>query len=126
MTYYTNPRYTEGDVQPMHIYAAWSDVTERGRGVLVAGYDPESPAAMKPIEPGTEFVIPETVRTLAETGSTLMAARKAAAEAMDAAKRVGLEALADGVTEADVARSLGVDRMTVRNWAGKRRKAAAR
>jgi DNA invertase Pin-like site-specific DNA recombinase len=31
-----------------------------------------------------------------------------------------LEAIADGQTEAGIARMLGVDRMTVRSWLGKR------
>jgi DNA-binding protein Fis len=31
-----------------------------------------------------------------------------------------LEAIADGQTEAGVARMLGVDRMTIRKWLGKR------
>lgn len=126
MTYYTDPKYRDGDILPMHIYAAWSDVTEKGRGVLVAGYDPKVPAAMKPIAPGTAFAIPEIVRTLAEAGSALMAARFAEAEASSNAKRVALEALAEGVTEVDVATSIGVDRGTVRKWAGKKRRTPQR
>ncbi len=123
MTYYTTGDDTP---QPMHIFAAWSDVTERGRNVLVGGHDPQVPASMLLIPAGTEFIIPKTVRALAEAGSALMAARTAEAEALAAAKRVALKALADGVTEVDVSRSLGVDRMTVRKWAGKRPSSRAR
>ena len=122
MTYYTDPKYRpEGDgLLLMHIFAAYNDVTEQGRGVLVAGYDPKCPAAIKPIAPGTRFVIPKTVKQLADAGSKLCRARYDADNALAEAKRVGLKALAEGVTEVDVARSLGVDRMTVRKWRGKR------
>ncbi len=120
MTYYTNPKYHGGEILPMHIYAAWSDVTKHGRGILVAGYDPECPAAMRSIEPGTDFALPKIVQQLAEAGSALATARYAIDAAMSTAKEAALAAIADGVTEVDIARSLGVDRMTVRKWAGKR------
>lgn len=120
MTYYTHPAYHEGDdYQPMHIFAAYDDVTNQGRGVLMS--DSKNPGhGIVPIAPGTEFVVPKTVAQLAEAGSALMAARYAADEALREAKAVALKALKAGVTEVDVATSLGVDRMTVRKWAGKR------
>jgi hypothetical protein len=124
MTYITDPKYLPEDdpepFRPMHIYAAWDDVTNQGRGVLVAGYDAKVPAAMKPIPPGTKFVIPKTVKELGAAGSALMAARYEADNALADAKRVALKAIESGVTEVDVANSLGVDRMTVRKWQGKR------
>jgi DNA-binding CsgD family transcriptional regulator len=54
-------------------------------------------------------------------GTSLRRARAALAEALLTAEREGLAALAQGESEAAVARTLGVDRMTVRKWAGKRR-----
>lgn len=39
--------------------------------------------------------------------------------AMRFAQKVGLAMLAEGHTEVDVAQQLGVNRMTVRKWAGK-------
>jgi hypothetical protein len=60
------------------------------------------------------------VRRLELVGARLAAARKEAAQAMSGAKKAGLAALDDGVSEVDVAAALGVDRMTVRKWQGKR------
>lgn len=121
MTYYQHPAYNEyGDMGPMHIFAAWDSVTNQGKQVLVAGYDKKCPAAHKPIQAGTEFVIPGEVGKLAKAGSKLGKARMEVELAMADAKRTGLAALAVGVSEVDVAMSLGVDRMTVRKWQGKR------
>jgi transposase-like protein len=39
---------------------------------------------------------------------------------MERARMAALEGLASGITEVKVARTLGVDRMTVRKWRGKR------
>jgi hypothetical protein len=39
---------------------------------------------------------------------------------LDEARRIALDALGSGAAEAEVARILGVDRMTVRKWLGKR------
>jgi DNA invertase Pin-like site-specific DNA recombinase len=41
-------------------------------------------------------------------------------DARERAKQLVPEAIAAGIPEADIARRLGVDRMTVRNWLGKR------
>lgn len=122
MTYYTDPKYAPEEdhkpFRPMHIFAAYDDVTNQNRGVLVHGPKPSD--GICPIPPGTNFVIPKTVKQLAEAGSALMAARYETEQALAEAKRVALAALKAGVTEVDVATSLGVDRMTVRKWAGKR------
>lgn len=60
-------------------------------------------------------------RTVAdETGTALADARARLSMAMHAAEVVGACAYEDGVPEAEVARRLGVDRMTVRKWLGKR------
>ena len=57
---------------------------------------------------------------LERAGAKLRRARVAVAAAIEEAERVALAALAEGETEVAVARALGVDRMTVRKWAGKR------
>lgn len=53
-------------------------------------------------------------------GARLQRVRAALAQALEQAEAEGLRALAEGRPEAAVARALGVDRMTVRKWAGKR------
>jgi hypothetical protein len=53
-------------------------------------------------------------------GRKLANARNAVAEQMEWARLTALAALTDGVTEVEVAKALGVDRMTVRKWRGKR------
>ncbi len=57
---------------------------------------------------------------LERAGARLAAARTEQAAALQEAERAALDALADGISESAVARTLGVDRMTVRKWAGKR------
>lgn len=57
---------------------------------------------------------------LERAGAKLRRARASLSTALEKAEAVGLAALADGKPEAAVARALGVDRMTVRKWAGKR------
>lgn len=57
---------------------------------------------------------------LERAGAQLRRARAALAKAAEQAEAEGLRALAEGVSESAVARTLGVDRMTVRKWAGKR------
>lgn len=57
---------------------------------------------------------------LERAGRKLRSARKAQKDAMEAARLAALEALAQGYTEVQVADTLGVDRMTVRKWNGKR------
>ena len=56
---------------------------------------------------------------LERAGARLRRARAAAEQATEEAREAALQALADGAAEAAVARALGVDRMTVRKWAGK-------
>jgi hypothetical protein len=58
--------------------------------------------------------------TLEQAGRKLRSARKAERDAYEAARIAALDALAQDVPEAVVARELGVDRMTVRKWQGKR------
>lgn len=57
---------------------------------------------------------------LVKAGRRLQRARKAADDAYEAARLVALNALAGGVTEVEVSQKLGVNRMTVRKWGGKR------
>lgn len=57
---------------------------------------------------------------LERAGRKLRSARKTQKDAMEAARIAALEALDLGYTEVQVANTLGVDRMTVRKWAGKR------
>lgn len=57
---------------------------------------------------------------LERAGARLRRARASLATATEEAREIGTRALAEGHAEAAVARALGVDRMTVRKWAGKR------
>lgn len=57
---------------------------------------------------------------LHEVAYALRSARKAQAHAMEAARRAALKAIEEGWSEAGVARTLDVNRMTVRKWVGKR------
>lgn len=59
-------------------------------------------------------------RQLDTAGEKLSAAREALKAAMDAARIAALNSLEHGTPESVVAQELGVDRMTVRKWAGKR------
>lgn len=63
---------------------------------------------------------PSGAEGLQRAGARLRRARAELAEALELAEQVGLAALAEGDSESAVARALGVDRMTVRKWAGKR------
>lgn len=58
--------------------------------------------------------------TIKTVGRRLKAARRAEQKAYHDAQVAALGALADGATEVSVAQTLGVDRMTVRKWQGKR------
>jgi DNA-binding NarL/FixJ family response regulator len=60
-----------------------------------------------------------TVQDLELAGRVLCSARAAEAEAVQAAQAACLRAAADGWTEVDIARLLGVSRLTVRKWKGK-------
>lgn len=57
---------------------------------------------------------------LERAGRKLRSARKALNDAMDTAEHAAREAWEAGATEVEIARTLGVDRMTVRKWRGKR------
>lgn len=57
---------------------------------------------------------------LQHAAQQLREARQSTQNAFNRAKSAALVALANGAAEATVARELGVDRMTVRKWAGKR------
>jgi hypothetical protein len=50
----------------------------------------------------------------------LRAAREAQQDALEAARAAALDAIAHGTPESVIATELGVDRMTVRKWQGKR------
>jgi len=63
---------------------------------------------------------PSGAEGLQRAGDRLRRARAALAKAIEEAEAEGQRALAEGEPEAAVARALGVDRMTVRKWAGKR------
>jgi hypothetical protein len=60
------------------------------------------------------------IATLQRVGRKLASANAKRDEAMEAAKAAALEAIASGVPQAVVARELGVNRMTVRQWLDKR------
>lgn len=57
---------------------------------------------------------------LERAGRKLRSARKAQKGAMEDARVAAIDAIEQGYTEVEVAATLGVDRMTVRKWAGKR------
>lgn len=52
-------------------------------------------------------------------GKKLAKARAAVAEALQVAEAMAQSARADDVPETQIAKDLGVDRMTVRKWVGK-------
>ncbi|PJE22361.1 MAG: hypothetical protein CK431_17015 [Mycobacterium sp.] len=58
--------------------------------------------------------------TPADAGRTLARARARATAALAAARQVAVMAVADGASEAETARDVGVDRMALRRWLGKR------
>ena len=65
--------------------------------------------------------ITETMHNaLLVAGSNLEATRTDLSRAMATARATGIQAHADGVPETVIAEKLGVDRMTVRKWLGKR------
>lgn len=57
---------------------------------------------------------------LQRAGKKLQAARAAEQRAFESAKQAAIAAFECGAPEAEIARALGVDRMTVRKWLGKR------
>lgn len=68
----------------------------------------------------TEVPANAWAQILTTGGQHLAAARAAQEVARDHAIALAIAATADGYPEAATARHLGVDRMTVRNWTGKR------
>ena len=57
---------------------------------------------------------------LERAGRNLRSARNAEQRAFEAAADAAADAWNAGMTEVEIARVLGVDRMTVRKWRGKR------
>lgn len=57
---------------------------------------------------------------LERAGRKLRSARKAEQDAYKEAQQVAVQAIANGTSEAVAARELGVNRMTIRKWLGKR------
>jgi DNA-binding CsgD family transcriptional regulator len=57
---------------------------------------------------------------LTHAGKRLARARAKLDAEMESAREIALDSLGSGATEVEVAKELGVDRMTVRKWAGKR------
>lgn len=60
-----------------------------------------------------------TAPTIEQAARDLRAARRRLDTAMQTAEQVAITARADGVPETEIARALGVNRMTVRRWLGK-------
>ena len=60
------------------------------------------------------------VAALRAVSDDYLAARRAADTARDTARVAALEAIAAGMSEASVARLIGIDRLTMRRWQGKR------
>jgi DNA invertase Pin-like site-specific DNA recombinase len=59
------------------------------------------------------------VTPLEKAGRDLAKTRHALAESMRHAEQLAIAADGDGVPETEIARTLGVNRMTVRRWLGK-------
>jgi hypothetical protein len=59
---------------------------------------------------------------LVKAGKRLAAARAEETAARKEARELAIAAIADGQPEARIARDLGVDRMAIREWLGKRRR----
>lgn len=57
---------------------------------------------------------------LERAGKRLRTTRSAQSKTYEEARVAALNALAGGMSESEVAATLGVDRMTVRKWRGKR------
>ena len=58
-------------------------------------------------------------RNLMHAARNLRAARSRLHDALESAGAAARDALAEGQTEVEVAKQLGVNRLTVRRWAGK-------
>jgi hypothetical protein len=59
------------------------------------------------------------MNALTKAASDLGKARRQLDIAMKAAKDAAIAAHGDGVTEVDIAQTIGVNRMTIRKWLGK-------
>lgn len=57
--------------------------------------------------------------SLTDAGRGLRSARTRLTRAMETAERAAVEAHRSGTPETEIARTLGVNRMTVRKWLGK-------
>jgi hypothetical protein len=66
----------------------------------------------------TQYLLGET--TIDDAGESLLRARIRASEALAAAQQIAVMAVEDGMAEAEAARLVGLDRMTVRKALGKR------
>lgn len=69
---------------------------------------------------GVKIHLPIGEPDLGKVGRELGDARRQLAEQMLVAEAAALRAIEAGMSESEVARSLAVDRMTVRKWLGKR------
>lgn len=112
-------------------------IVHTARGLLVELYDTDLTAAAtdrqiladirdrEPIESsvrdaGKPYVYARGLDALGEARLRIEATRSAATDAIADARRLALEQIAAGASEHGVAQALGVNRMTVREWLGKR------
>lgn len=70
----------------------------------------------------TDGTKPFDLESLKAAGEPRAQAREERAEAFDEARIAAIAAIADGMTEVEAAKLLGVDRLTVCKWLGKTRK----
>ena len=106
------PRYAVcGSLRPHEARAFYADTAEQAEAerdrLMVEGYY------------NVQLHPPVGAVDLTALGAGLRAARLAVDEATSLARAGVVRALEEGRSESEVARSLGVDRMTVRKWAGK-------
>jgi hypothetical protein len=90
----------------------WDDVVQRYP-------DPDDqPLRDEVLATTVQYLLEET--TPADIGTRLRAARTEVERAMAAARQIAILATEDGAAEATTAREIGVDRMALRSWRGKR------
>lgn len=80
----------------------------------------QTPAESHVVAAGSPFVYARGLDALGEAGRRIESTRAAAGEALAEARRLAADAVASGASEHSVAKALGVNRMTVREWLGKR------
>ncbi len=81
--------------------------------------DPDDqPIRDEVLSAAVQYLLGDVTTTAA--GDRLRRARADSERALAAARQVALMAVADGAAEAATARELGVDRMALRGWLGKR------